>query len=813
MTLSRPFLFKYTAALIALAVAVTSILPAYSASPVYLPASDKLLGLSQTFDQPFLRGIKLYSDQPFKLDFIIDYGSRRYSELELKSFASRQISYFLAALTIPDSDLWVNLSPFEPESICPQKLSHTQMGADMLAQDYFLKQLAASLTYPENDLGKTFWSKVYRAAYQKYGTTKIPVDTFNKVWIVPDEAVVYEDAQTAVVGESRLKVMMEQDYVAKRMTNAQMTNDEKTREISAGILREVIVPVIAKEVNSGKNFTQLRQMYQALILANWFKAKLRQSAVAQLAADKNKTKGLGTEDLQAKEKIYRQYLAAYTKGVYNYVKKEYDSLSRKTIKRQYYSGGIDFRLAKSSSSMMMPVAGKSGELAAGVLGLTKPALPLILAIKTHLAEVEKYLSGAYVAQTQLAAQTTRGLVPLIASSAMNALQETLPPPVQRFYTKQFLNAIAVWHDQAAIKKLKDYLTGDGGVELGSLDTLGGILPVPVQEIKTKLTRILFRRLGDTVIFLDIVLKKDIDNFASRNRYGNNKLRAIAASTIDPASSNIIERRPGIISDAEADWGMKSFDPEQVENAMVKLIIIGNHDNLFRDFHNLVFTPLERADHLSDVQGVIAVMKAYHVGSEGYSLADFLQDLLLLDEQSNYDAAVMAKAMAIKCSVPPGQAYDKLQAFLSRWIEEWRYSVRRLQVLTQKTFESAGPDADALRLVYYAVNDARFRDLLRSQFEAWAQLQTDKDLVALYYERLRECHPADIPFTSAPVERIISSAMKPDAVPGGIDLNSQNLKLDIKGNGLVVVPALTGLPFDPDEFAGFSFEIIEIIEDN
>ena len=51
---------------------------------------------------------------------------------------------------------------------------------------------------------------------KKFGTTNIPVNTFNKVWIVPEKAVVYENAKagTAYVVESKLKVMLEQDYLS-----------------------------------------------------------------------------------------------------------------------------------------------------------------------------------------------------------------------------------------------------------------------------------------------------------------------------------------------------------------------------------------------------------------------------------------------------------------------------------------------------------------------------------------------------------------------------------------------------------------------
>ena len=48
---------------------------------------------------------------------------------------------------------------------------------------------------------------MYEEAAKKYGTTDIPVNTFNKVWIVPEKAVVYENAKgrDSVCGGKQIK--------------------------------------------------------------------------------------------------------------------------------------------------------------------------------------------------------------------------------------------------------------------------------------------------------------------------------------------------------------------------------------------------------------------------------------------------------------------------------------------------------------------------------------------------------------------------------------------------------------------------------
>ena len=122
----------------------------------------------------------------------------------------------------------------------------------MLAQDYILKQLTASLMYPEKDLGKKFWDRIYKKAREQYGTAEIPVDTFNKVWIVPDKAVVYEHGTSVFVVESHLRVMLEEDYAAVSHQKESENLTTEDRRLTTQVIREIILPALEKEVNEGK---------------------------------------------------------------------------------------------------------------------------------------------------------------------------------------------------------------------------------------------------------------------------------------------------------------------------------------------------------------------------------------------------------------------------------------------------------------------------------------------------------------------------------------------------------------------------------
>jgi len=105
---------------------------ANSALP-YMPPPTKLIKVSPWHNTPVLKGIKLYPDNPFKFDFIIDEGDNKtLTDEQLKQESQKLIKYFLSSLTIPEEDLWVNLSPYEKDRVVPNELGLTEMGKDLL---------------------------------------------------------------------------------------------------------------------------------------------------------------------------------------------------------------------------------------------------------------------------------------------------------------------------------------------------------------------------------------------------------------------------------------------------------------------------------------------------------------------------------------------------------------------------------------------------------------------------------------------------------------------------------------------------------
>jgi len=337
---------------VCLCICPASVQNAYAQTSLNLPAPGSMVLTTPAYMPVMMKGVQIHLDNPLLFDFILDTGKSglKVDSTEFKAESQKLIKYFLASLTIKEDDLWVNLSPYEKDRMIPDELGKTELGRDMLAQDYILKQLTSSLIYPEKELGQKFWDTIKAKAQQQFGSADIPVDTFNKVWIVADKAKVLERNNAAYVVGAHLKVMLEEDYVAlenQTATSQKNVQENKAHTVASQILREIVIPEIEKEVNEGENFAPLRQMFYSMILASWYKVAIKDALLNQVYSNKEKTAGVLADDPAVKEKIYQQYLQAYKKGVFDYIKEDYDAATQEVTPRKYFSGGLGLQVGEN----------------------------------------------------------------------------------------------------------------------------------------------------------------------------------------------------------------------------------------------------------------------------------------------------------------------------------------------------------------------------------------------------------------------------------------------------------------------------------
>jgi hypothetical protein len=267
------------------------------------PNPDRMLLPSRKFVPALPKRLVLNDENPLELNFIMDSGHSNLHDDDFKAETQKMVDYFTTMLAVPGDDVYVNLAPNESAKLLTQALRGTRLGAALLEFDYRLKRLSASLLHPDVDTGRMFWTEVLDRCKGDLDLEELPCVGFQRVWIVPDQAMVLEGAEwqlsgdpkpkegggeeklCAIVIDQRLKAMTEREYLVGR------GHTERTDRLAAiwdEAFRRVVLPVIEAEVNEGENFAEMRQIYCTMILETWFKQKYRSHPLVAEYVDSGK---------------------------------------------------------------------------------------------------------------------------------------------------------------------------------------------------------------------------------------------------------------------------------------------------------------------------------------------------------------------------------------------------------------------------------------------------------------------------------------------------------------------------------------------
>lgn len=333
------FLLFCTRCVTALCLVVQFPLSVYSASAP-LTLSQTALSAALPEVETRLLGMRISKDDSLRLSFMVDQASGRDQE------SMRLVRYFLAALTIPDRDLWVNLSPVERDRILPERLSRTELGRDLLEQDYILKQMMSETLHPGSSSGKAFWQLLYRQVQELYGTSDVDLRMQHRVWIVPESAGVFENGNLSMVilRQARLKVMLEEDYLAQK--SGFIKEENSADAIGVRVMRELVVPAIQKQVDEGESFRVLRQIYGALILAAWYKRRIKTGILDEVYVNRGEIEGISLDDPGMAERVWQHYADNFSEGVFDVIVDEESESAQDPVVRRYISGGMNFDIGR-----------------------------------------------------------------------------------------------------------------------------------------------------------------------------------------------------------------------------------------------------------------------------------------------------------------------------------------------------------------------------------------------------------------------------------------------------------------------------------
>jgi hypothetical protein len=198
---------------------------------------------------------------------------------------------------------------------------------------------------------------------------------------------VEEDERLAYICETDLETLCERDLVAMRHHDNEKNENGggTTPDFTVEVFKEIVLPHIRREVNESEHFAPLRQVYHALILATWFKKKLREvpaySKVFESINSDNphslittirSIKKLGNQgtdnesspsrspqpsprpkldhatpnapafDIADNVEFYQKYIRLFRNGVFRCARAEEGDRPGEIINRLYFSGAVRF---------------------------------------------------------------------------------------------------------------------------------------------------------------------------------------------------------------------------------------------------------------------------------------------------------------------------------------------------------------------------------------------------------------------------------------------------------------------------------------
>ncbi len=292
--------------------------------------------------------------------------------VDSNAFRGLGLNAFITGLTVPNDKFWVNLMPWEPDRIIDEELSRTEIGKIMLEADLQMKKDFSNYANPcENEQGKTFWNLldikreelVQKCMIRYPGEIKNIDNVFFGVvarhWIVPDRVYAYTNDTEIYIINATLAINSEPvtDHASFELKNQDIKDFSKEcleelnrsarefSEYSKDLEDTLILPYVVVDVNHADRYEDLRNVYTALALAQWYKSKtIAEIDVFREGFGFSDSDSLNVSGIWSPREIWEDYVYSFENGEY----KCWDNTTTKTAEgteiksRLYSAGGVDF---------------------------------------------------------------------------------------------------------------------------------------------------------------------------------------------------------------------------------------------------------------------------------------------------------------------------------------------------------------------------------------------------------------------------------------------------------------------------------------
>jgi hypothetical protein len=217
----------------------------------------------------------------FGLQAVASHGGAKVS---LRGGSHFSETAFFSFLSIPDSDLWVNLHPAQPDRIVSRLLGKTEVGFVMLKADLQLKRDAGYLMHQEPfaSAERALIEAVLRRTGHSW-SDRVSWNSAGRVEITSATSRVFaqEGANGIMIEGVIIDVVFEQKAfriaIGPRGSEHELpiTRDEWARFVS--LTDQLVRPGLIRRVNQHPEYEQLRQSFAARVLADWYKRRWKRA--------------------------------------------------------------------------------------------------------------------------------------------------------------------------------------------------------------------------------------------------------------------------------------------------------------------------------------------------------------------------------------------------------------------------------------------------------------------------------------------------------------------------------------------------------
>jgi hypothetical protein len=203
-------------------------------------------------------------------------------------------------LSLPNELFWANLNPTEPNRILDKELANNDVGRIMLDADFQMKKDFARYENPcQYEVGRDYWkllskknAELANTIYSQYpaeikNASNIQFAAAIRNWIVPGYFYTFDNGKDFFIVNYSLNIKQEpaENYSSfslinidpsKLSTKCTQSLNKSAKEYgsyAAALQETMILPLVVKDVNEEKRYSDLRRVYTALAVAQWYKER------------------------------------------------------------------------------------------------------------------------------------------------------------------------------------------------------------------------------------------------------------------------------------------------------------------------------------------------------------------------------------------------------------------------------------------------------------------------------------------------------------------------------------------------------------